>query len=82
MLAIATDHTRAEDLSRIHSPTLVVHGKADPLVPYACGEDTARRIYGAHLIGVDGMGHDLPPIPVAKILQALIPHLRAVDVPT
>ena len=79
MLAIATDHTRAEELSRIQSPTLVVHGKADPLVPYACGEDTARRIYGAHLVGVDGMGHDLPPIPVAKILDALLAHLRATD---
>ncbi|MCF8211989.1 MAG: alpha/beta fold hydrolase [Rhodoferax sp.] len=78
MLAIATDHTRAEELVRITSPTLVLHGKADPLVPYACGEDTARRIYGAHLVGIDGMGHDLPPIPVAKILTALIPHLRAV----
>jgi pimeloyl-ACP methyl ester carboxylesterase len=76
MLAIATDNHRAEELARITSPTLVLHGKSDPLVPYPCGEDTARRIYGAHLVGIDGMGHDLPPIPVAKILDALIPHLR------
>ena len=76
MLAIATDHSRSEELSRIIAPTLVLHGKADPLVPYACAEDTARRIYGAHLVGIDGMGHDLPPVPVAKILEALIPHLQ------
>lgn len=81
MLAVVTDLTRADELSRIKSPTLVLHGKADPLVPYACGEDTARRIYGAHLLGIDGMGHDLPPIPVMKILDALIPHLRATDAP-
>jgi pimeloyl-ACP methyl ester carboxylesterase len=79
MLAIVADITRAAQLSRISSPTLVVHGKADPLVPYACGEDTARRISGAKLVGIDGMGHDLPPEPVAQTLQALIPHLKSAD---
>jgi len=78
MLAIVSDITRAAQLSRITSPTLVIHGKADPLVPFACGEDTARRIPGATLLGIDGMGHDLPPEPVAQILAALVPHLHAV----
>jgi len=77
MLAIVSDITRAQQLSRITSPTLVLHGRADPLVPYAHGEDTAQRIAGARLIGVEGMGHDLPPEPVAQILDALIPHLQA-----
>ena len=54
-----------------------IDGKADPLVPYACGEDTARRIRGAKLIGVEGMGHDLPPGVVERLLEPLIPHLRA-----
>ena len=67
----------AEMTYSITSPTLVLHGRADPLVPYAHGEDTAQRIAGARLIGVDGMGHDLPPEPVAQILDALIPHLQA-----
>jgi pimeloyl-ACP methyl ester carboxylesterase len=78
MLAIVADITRAAQLSRITTPTLVIHGKADPLVPYACGEDTARRIPGARLLGIDGMGHDLPPEPVAQILAALVPHLNAI----
>ncbi len=77
MLAIVADITRAALLSRITAPTLVVHGKADPLVPLACGEDTARRIPGARLVTIDGMGHDLPPEPVRQILGALIPHLHA-----
>ena len=77
MLAIVADITRAALLSRITVPTLVVHGKADPLVPLACGEDTARRIPGARLVTIDGMGHDLPPEPVRQILGALIPHLHA-----
>jgi len=77
MLAIVSDITRAAQLSRITSPTLVIHGKADPLVPYGCGEDTARRIPGAKLVGIDGMGHDLPPEPVTQILAAMVPHLNA-----
>lgn len=79
MLAIVADITRAAQLSRVKAPTLVLHGKADPLVPYACGEDTARRISGSKLVGIDGMGHDLPPEPVTKMLEALIPHLQTAD---
>ena len=79
MLAVMADVTRAHQLSLITAPTLVLHGKADPLVPYACGEDTARRIPDAKLVGIEGMGHNLPPGPVAQILAALIPHLRVAD---
>lgn len=81
MLAVVSDVTRAQQLSRIVCPTLVLHGKADPLVPYACGEDTARRISGAGMVGVDGMGHDLPPGVVDHLMRALLPHLQAVSRP-
>lgn len=77
MVAIVADSARAAALARVAVPTLVVHGKADPLVPFACGEDTARRIPGARLEGVQGMGHDLPPGVVARLLALLIPHLNA-----
>ena len=79
MLAIVADTTRPAQLSRITSPTLVLHGRADPLVPFANGEDTAARIPGARLVGFDGMGHDLPPGPVAQMLDELIPHLKAAE---
>lgn len=78
MVAIMADSTRAEALAGIAVPTLVVHGKADPLVPFACGEDTARRIPGARLVGIEGMGHDLPPGAVDRLLPLLIPHFDAV----
>jgi pimeloyl-ACP methyl ester carboxylesterase len=77
MLAIMADITRAAQLARVRVPTLVVHGRADPLVPYACGVDTARRIPGAQIVGIDGMGHDLPPGVVHHLLEALIPHLQS-----
>lgn len=77
MVAVMADVTRASELGRIAAPTLVVHGKADPLVPYACGEDTARRIPGAKLLGIDGMGHDLSPGVIERLLPPLISHLKA-----
>ncbi|MEP6964789.1 MAG: alpha/beta hydrolase [Polaromonas sp.] len=79
MVAILADSGRAAALARVAVPTLVVHGKADPLVPFACGEDTARRIPGARLAGIDGMGHDLPPGVVQRLLALLLPHLDAAN---
>ncbi len=77
MLAIMADSGRATQLSRISAPTLVLHGKADPLVPFAHGQDTARRIPGAQLVGIEGMGHDLPPGALKPILDALLAHLES-----
>lgn len=76
MVAVLADTRRAADLRGLQVPTLVVHGKDDPLVPYACGEDTARRIPHAQLVGIHGMGHDLPPGVVDRVLQVLLAHLR------
>ena len=76
MTAVAADNTRAGELPRIEAPTLVMHGRDDPLVPFACGHDTARRIPGARLVEIPGMGHDLPPGVVDRLLQSLVPHLR------
>jgi pimeloyl-ACP methyl ester carboxylesterase len=80
ILAVMADVNRANELAQVRVPTLVLHGKADPLVPFACGEDTARRIPGAKLVGIEGMGHDLPPDVVDHLLAPLIPHLKAADV--
>jgi pimeloyl-ACP methyl ester carboxylesterase len=60
MLAIASGPERSALLRTIAVPTLVIHGAADPLVPLACGEDTAAQIPDARLEVIEGMGHDLP----------------------
>ena len=75
LAAIAADTKRPQELGRIAAPTLVLHGRDDPLMPMACGEDTARRIPGARFVSVPGMGHDLPPGVVERLLEALLPHL-------
>jgi pimeloyl-ACP methyl ester carboxylesterase len=77
MLAAMADRARAGLLARITTPTLVIHGKADPLVPYACGEDTARRIPNAKMHGIEGMGHDMPPGVLDNMMARLLPFLNA-----
>jgi pimeloyl-ACP methyl ester carboxylesterase len=77
LTAVGADTRRADELPRIKSPTMVLHGRADPLVPLACGHDTARRISGSKFHIVDGMGHDLVPGVVQHLLAHLVPHLKA-----
>jgi pimeloyl-ACP methyl ester carboxylesterase len=60
MQAAIADGSRVERLQRIRVPTLVIHGVDDPLIPIACGEDTARNIPGAEFQSVPGMGHNIP----------------------
>jgi pimeloyl-ACP methyl ester carboxylesterase len=77
MVAIAADSTRAAALAKVTAPTLVLHGRADPLVPMPCGQDTAKRISGARFESIEGMGHDLPPGVVERLLAFMIPHFKA-----
>ncbi|MDB5890565.1 MAG: alpha/beta hydrolase fold protein [Polaromonas sp.] len=77
MVAVVSDTRRPAALARIAAPTLVVHGKADPLVPLACGQDTAKRIAGARLETIDGMGHDLAPGVVQRLMPPLIAHIHS-----
>lgn len=60
LMAIIADGDRSPRLAGIRRPTQVIHGAADPLVPVAAGHDLARKIPGARLDVVEGMGHDLP----------------------
>jgi 3-oxoadipate enol-lactonase len=48
---------RYADLPTIRVPTLVIHGDADPLVPFANGRTLAERIPGAQLAALHGCGH-------------------------
>lgn len=42
---------------RAAAPTLVIHGDADPLVPYANATILAERIPGAQMAALRGCGH-------------------------
>jgi pimeloyl-ACP methyl ester carboxylesterase len=60
LAAVVVAGNRKAALANVTAPTLVIHGADDPLVPVACGKDTAAAIPGAELLVIDGMGHDLP----------------------
>ncbi len=60
MVAIAADGDRSPLLGGIKVPTQIIHGRDDPLVPVAAGQDLAKKIAGAETDLIAGMGHDLP----------------------
>lgn len=69
--AIAVTGDRRLRLATITVPTLVIHGTDDPLIPPACGEDTAAAIPDADFMLIDGMGHDLPPALYRTVIDAI-----------
>ena len=77
MLAILATGSRVKYLRRIQAPTLVIHGKDDPLVPAAHGKHTARCIPGASLEIIPGMGHDLPPALLPQLSELILNHIAS-----
>jgi len=76
MLAVTAGADRSPLLRTIAAPTLVIHGACDPLVPLACGEDTAAQVPGARLEVIEGMGHDLPDQLNERMLALIDAHAR------
>lgn len=77
LLAVIASGDRRALLRRITAPTLVIHGRADPLVPLAAGQDTAANVPGAKLLVIDGMGHDLPSPLLPRLAAAVMAHCSA-----
>jgi pimeloyl-ACP methyl ester carboxylesterase len=69
--AIAASGDRVELLKKINTPTLIIHGRSDQLVPEKCGIDTAQLIPNAQLELIDGMGHDLPQPLLARFIDLI-----------
>ncbi|MFT5033672.1 MAG: pimeloyl-ACP methyl ester carboxylesterase [Bacteroidia bacterium] len=77
MAAIAACGSRVEALKLIRAPTLVIHGKDDPLVPVSGGIDTAKHIRNARLELIDGMGHDLPAPLIPHFIKLISSHIQS-----
>ncbi|MEO7366833.1 MAG: alpha/beta hydrolase [Gemmatimonadaceae bacterium] len=63
--AVMTWGGASDRLGQVSVPTLVIHGDADPLVPYANGQHLAAQIPNATLSTYPGVGH-LVPIEAAE----------------
>lgn len=79
MGAIAASGDRTEALHKIGTPALVIHGRQDPLIQFDGGEATAAAIPGAHLLAIDGMGHDLPVPLWREITDAITAHAKKAE---
>ncbi len=56
----------AARLSEIDAPTLVVHGNADSVVPFGCGEELRDGIAGAEFHTIDGADHGIVSYEAAR----------------
>ncbi|MGB1561096.1 MAG: alpha/beta fold hydrolase [Sinimarinibacterium flocculans] len=73
--AIMASGSRAPLLSQVRAPTLIIHGKADPLVPVAAAYDLKKRLPHARLEVIEGMGHDMPSALLPRIEQMILEHV-------
>ena len=76
LMAIIAHGDRTPGLKSVTAPTLVIHGKDDPLVPVECGKATAAAVPGADILIIDGMGHDLPVGAWPQIIDAITDHAK------
>jgi pimeloyl-ACP methyl ester carboxylesterase len=74
--AIQASGDRSAQLARITAPTLVVHGDRDLIVHPTGGRATAEAIPGARLVTVAGMGHQLAPGVLDRLLDLITDHCR------
>ncbi|MCX4242554.1 alpha/beta fold hydrolase [Paraliomyxa miuraensis] len=70
MNAVLAGRDRRSALRSLRIPSLVVHGREDPLVPVGGGRRMAAAL-GAELLCIDGMGHDLPQGAWSRIVDAI-----------
>ena len=77
-LAIMTQKNRTPDLEKLVTPTLVIHGDDDPLVPLAGGKATSDAIPNAEIKIIKGMGHAIPNLQAywSDILNEIVDHVQ------
>ena len=76
LASVASGDSRVGRLSEITAPTLVIHGREDPLIPLPGGEDIKNSIPGAELLVIEGMAHDFPDQVIPEITDAIERNAR------
>jgi pimeloyl-ACP methyl ester carboxylesterase len=74
-LAVEKTPSWRERLKGLKTPTLVIHGDEDPILPLPHGEAIAQAVPGAKLYVIKGVGHELPPGIMPEIHQEILNHL-------
>jgi proline iminopeptidase len=76
LLAIMASADRSREVRRIAVPTLIIHGRQDPLVRIGAAERLAKLIPHARLEIIDGMGHYLPLRHIERLAQLCLAHFQ------
>lgn len=80
MAAIKVAQGRRQALKSVQTPTLVIHGTHDAVLPLEHGSDTANAIPNAKLMIVEGMGHCLAfPTLWESLVKAIAEHTAAAE---
>jgi len=73
-VAVANTPPWRSKLASLDVPTLVIHGTADPILPYEHGVALAKDIPGAELLTMEGVGHELPQEEMDSLVPAILRH--------
>jgi len=79
--AIEISGSRIEALKTLSVPTLVIHGKTDPLIPFEHGVKTAELIPNAQTLWMDGLGHIISEMHSEIIVPRMIEFMNAPNAP-
>ncbi len=70
--AILASPDRTAELQKLTTPSLILHGDKDPLVPVECGLATAKAIPNSRLVRFEHMGHTLPRELWDEMISAIV----------
>jgi pimeloyl-ACP methyl ester carboxylesterase len=76
LVAMAASKNRQHLIRKIKTPTLVIHGSDDVIIPLNAGKNTAALIKKAKLRVVPGMGHNFAPELMPKMTKWLTKHIK------
>ena len=79
LAAVTASGNRRWQLKKISAPTLVIHGKEDPLIPPKMGRNVAKYIRNSDFHLIEGMGHNLPCSLMLKLAPLVTDHLQQAE---
>jgi pimeloyl-ACP methyl ester carboxylesterase len=74
-----TSGSRYDALQTIDTPTLIIHGKLDPIIPIEHGIKCADLIPHADTLWIEGMGHDLPDKHIDVIVEKTVKNFQRAE---
>lgn len=77
LMAILDSGDRSSRLAELQTPTLVIHGQKDTLLPIEHGRHTAEIIPEADLVEIPAMAHDFPEEVLDQLVGLIAGHVAA-----